>query len=225
MVMATLSELVNQTLNEETPGIIIPAGNDLAETIDVGRVGKIGTGRLPKLKIWFISEQNTVSSQITGNPTESGRVQNDNIILEPQSWSIRAKVTDVMGQFSISDLESLGGAFAATLTPGAEQFFKRAGSGVSNSVYTYLMFLRELRLPFKIVTSFGRVQNLFFENISFDRNKDTANSLPIQMTLKELFISGSSEAEATGAINPGKTWKDMVQSPEGKGQQTGVPVT
>lgn len=218
--MATLSELINETLNKETPGIIIPAGSEAQ--IGATNIGVLQEGQLPKLKIWFITEQNTASAQITSNPTESGRVQNDNIILDPQSWSIRAKVTDVMGQLSTSDVSSIVGAFAATLAPGAGQFFKRAGSGVSNSVYLYLLQLRETRQPFSIITSFGKIENLFFENVAFDRNKDTANSLPFQLNLKELFISQSTSTEAVGEIQPAQGFTSIAQQSQSLGQQSGV---
>ncbi|MCK5602788.1 hypothetical protein KAR91_12985 [Candidatus Pacearchaeota archaeon] len=216
--MATLSELINETLNKETPGIIIPAGAEGS----VADIGTLQAGQLPKLKIWFITEQTTLSAQITSNPTEKGRTQNDNIILEPQSWNIRAKVTDVMGQLSTSDSASLVGAFAASLAPGAGQFFNRAGSGVSNSVYKYLLDLRETRQPFSIITSFGRVDDIFFENITFDRNKDTANSLPIQMAIKELFIPQSITAEAIGTIQPAQGFTSIAQQSQSLGQQAGV---
>ena len=224
MSMATLSELIGKTLNEETPGIIIPAGAEKALTVDIGALGnrRLRAGTLPKIKIWFITEQLTASSQITSNPTENGRVQNDNIILDPQAWSIRAKVTDVMGQLSTSDLSSLAGAFAATLAPGAGQLFKRAGTGVSNSVQKYLLALRETRTPFTIVTSFGKINNLFFENLSFDRDKDTANSLPIQMSLKELFIPQAVTLEATGKIDASQGYTNIASENQSLGQQQGV---
>ena len=218
--MATLSELINQTLNKETPGIIIPAGSE--GQLVASDIGVLQSGQLPKLKIWFITEQLSASAQITSNPTESGRVQNDNIILDPEVWNIRAKVTDVMGQLSTSDLSSLAGAFAATLAPGAGQFFRRAGAGVSNSVQQYLLALRKKRQPFTIVTSFGKIENLFFSNISFNRNKDTANSLPIQMNLQELFIPQSITTEAIGEIQPSQGFTSIAQQTESLGQQTGV---
>lgn len=224
--MATLSELINQTLNKETPGIIIPAGSEGSVASDIGTLENRSfiAGTLPKLKIWFITEQLSASAQITGNPTERGRVQNDNIILDPLTWNIKAKVTDVMGQLSTSDLASLAGAFAATLAPGAGQFFQRAGAGVSNSVQQYLLALRESRQPFTVVTSFGKINNLFFSNISFDRNKDTANSLPIQMNLQELFIPNAITTESIGEIQPALGFTSIAQQSESLGQQSALAV-
>ncbi len=217
--MATLSELINETLNKETPGIIIPEGSETDVPANISNIG----GTLPKLKIWFITEQNTLSAQITSNPTESGRVQNDNIILEPAVWNIRAKVTDVMGQFSTADKASLAGNFIAAAAPDTAPFFRRAGAGVSNSVYDYLFRLREARRPFTIVTSFGRVKDLFFDSISFERDKDTANSLPIQMSLRELFISNSIVLSTTETvINPTDDARSVAESENFLGQQQPV---
>jgi hypothetical protein len=218
--MATLSELINETLNKETPGIIIPAGTE--DQVGAADIGVLQGNQLPKLKIWFITEQLTATTQITSNPTVNGRVQNDNIILDPTSWNIRAKVTDVMGQLSTADVSSLAGAFASSLAPGADRFFQRAGAGVSNSVQRYLMQLRDTRQPFTIVTSFGRAGNLFFDNLVFDRDKDSANSLPIQMSLKELFIPQSVTLEAVGEIQPSQGFTSIAQQSQNLGQQQGV---
>ena len=217
-----LQELINKTLYKETPGIIIPEGSENLPQENIGNLqqqpgavnGIYQTGQLPKIKIWFITEKITATSQISGNPTVSGRIQNDNIVNDPMSFVFRFKVTDVMGKLGVQEAIT---ALAGVL-PGTSQFFSIAGAGTSNSVFQYLMALRATRRPFSIVTSFGRVTNVAFESLDFDRDVKTANSLPGNMTLRELFIASESELELEES-NPPAASADTASSTEIKGNQ------
>lgn len=210
-----LSALIKKALNKETPGVIIPKGteNQTAST-------NVTDGSLTKLKIWFLTEQITATSQISSNPTVNGRVQNDNIILNPLSYQFKFKVTDVMGTLSISDsISTLAAAGVASLVAGTSSYLSRAGAGTSNSVFQYLMDLRSLRIPFKLVTSFGTIQNVFFETLSFDRDVKTANSLPGTMTLKELFIASEETVATTTTENSSDSSSDVSSSLQSYGVQ------
>lgn len=217
-----LQSLIDKTLYKETPGIIIPEGAENLPQTNIGNLqeqpgivnGIYQSGQLPKIKIWFITEKITATSQISSNPTVSGRIQNDNIVNDPLSFVFRFKVTDVLGKLGVQDaLSALAGVI-----PEASGFFSIAGAGTSNSVFQYLLSLRAIRRPFSIVTSFGRVQNIAFESLDFDRDVKTANSLPGNMTLRELFIAsqtilGNSEA------NPVESASDTSSVTETKGNQ------
>lgn len=218
-----LQSLIDKTLYKETPGIIIPEG---AENLPQENIGNLpdqqgvinniyASGQLPKVKIWFVTEQISATSQISSNPTVDGRIQNDNVILDPLSFQFRFKVTDVLGKFGIQDaINAIAGAF-----PGAGEFFETAGTGISNSVFQYLMALRSTRRPFKIVTSFGTVQNILFENLTFDRDVKTANSLPGNMTIKEIFISSQEILGTSGVANPPQASADLASEPQSLGNQ------
>jgi hypothetical protein len=207
-----LSALIKKSLNKETPGVIIPKGAENQSTISPVP----DNGARSKIKIWFITEQITAPAQITSNPTVNGRVQNDNIILDPLTYVFKFKVTDVMGTLSIKDsVAALASAGVASAISGASQYLSRAGAGVSNSVFDYLMYIRSTRTPFSVVTSFGTVDNVFFETLSFDRDVKTANSLPGTMTLKELFIA----SEQVVATDPSASSSDTASPPQAYGIQ------
>lgn len=221
-----LQYLISKTLYRETPGIIIPEGSENLPQENIGNLqsqpGDINdiyqTGQLPKIKIWFVTEKITATSQITSNPTVDGRIQNDNIILDPLGFQFRFKVTDVLGRFGVQDaINAISGAF-----PEVSGFFSTAGAGVSNSVFQYMLALRALRRPFSIVTSFGRVRDVAFESLDFDRDVKTANSLPGNMTLKELFIVSQEILGTEGVSDPVEASADTSSGIQKQGIQQAV---
>ena len=124
----------------------------------------------------IVSETTNTSSIITSNPVENGSDVNDNIIINPMTYSISGIVSD-------TKVAPLGGlntpdSFAGESTP-------------SKDAWEELLELQAKKIPFTLVTNLKEYDNVVIENLSTTQDKETSNSLNFTANMKEIIFVGS----------------------------------
>ena len=130
----------------------------------------------------IVSETTNTSSTITSNPVENGSDVNDNIIINPMSFTINGVVSDnkvyPFGGFNKSSKILAGVDFSNVSTP-------------SKEAWEELLELQASRVPFSLVTNLKKYSNVVIESLSTTQDKDTSNSLHFVANLKEIILVGS----------------------------------
>jgi len=124
----------------------------------------------------IVSESTNTSSTITSNPVENGSDVNDNIIINPMTFSISGIISD-------TKVAPFGGLNTI------DKFTK--DSTPSKEAWEELLELQAKRVPFTLVTNLKAYDNVVIENLSTTQDKDTSNSLNFKANLKEIIFVGS----------------------------------
>jgi len=130
----------------------------------------------------IVSESVNTSSTITSNPVENGSDVNDNIVINPMTFSISGIISDTkvapLGGLNTLEQIASGNAFTKQSTPSKEG-------------WELLLELQADRIPFTLVTNLKAYDNVVLENLSAAQDKDTSNSLHFTANLKEIIFVGS----------------------------------
>ena len=147
----------------------------------------------------IISETANTSSTVTSNPVENGSDVNDNIIINPMTFSMIGIVSDtkVAPLGGLNTLES----FASESTP-------------SKDVWEDLLELQANKIPFTLVTNLKAYDNVVIENLTETQDKETSNSLHFTANLKEFIFVGS-EVLTAEQFNEQDTADQTVPNTEG----------
>lgn len=114
-----------------------------------------------------LNEEHVFPAQITRNPVENGSQYADNIIIEPITLSMTARVSD------------------ASMIPLVPTFGSKA-----IDAYTALIELQSSREIISVVTGINVYQNMFLEKITVPRQSADGNSLRFELVISELLIVG-----------------------------------
>ena len=159
---------------------------------------------------WDASENEThqFSSTVTEHPVENGSVVSDHVIHRPISLTLRLLQTNHAIQQN---------AFYAT------GYVQRAGDGrvlsygadrVSQA-FEALDSLRRLAVPFEVVTSFRRYDNMLIESISVERNAKTGQALSVTVQLKQIrFVSNATVPDPRDQRAKGKKKEGLKPTTE-----------
>jgi len=130
----------------------------------------------------IVSESTNTSSTITSNPVENGSNVNDNIVINPMTFSISGIVSD-------SKVLPLGGLTGLGQIISGNAFTKQ--STPSKEAWEELLDLQASRTPFTLVTNLKAYDNVVIENLATSQDKDTSNSLHFTANLREIIFVGS----------------------------------
>jgi hypothetical protein len=130
----------------------------------------------------IVNETTQASSTITSNPVENGADVNDNIIINPMTFTIT-------GVISNSKVSLLGGL--NTITSFADN------SKPNVDAWGNLLKLQAERKPFDLETTLKTYKNIVIENLSTDQDKDTSNALFFTANLKEIIFVGNKVLKAS----------------------------
>lgn len=147
----------------------------------------------------IVSESTNTSSTVTSNPVENGSDVNDNIIINPMTFSISGIVSDTkVAPFGgLNTLES----FASESTP-------------SKDAWEDLLELQANRVPFTLITNLKAYDNVVLENLATTQDKETSNSLNFTANLVEIIFVGS-EVLTAEKFNEQDTADQTVPNTEG----------
>lgn len=130
----------------------------------------------------IINETTNTSSMITSNPVENGSDVNDNIIINPMTFSITGIISD-------TKVAPLGGLNTINQISSRDAFTK--ASSPSKESWEELLELQANRTPFTLVTNLKAYDNVVIESLATTQDKDTSNSLHFTANLKEIIFVGS----------------------------------
>jgi hypothetical protein len=129
--------------------------------------GKIGTLTIDCV----VSESHKYDSDVTAYPTEDGASISEHIYNRPFKLSLSGVVSDTPVPSSFSSYIP---------TPQTHD------QPLSKQAYDYLLELRNQRTVFTVVTGLQVYANMAFENITFDRDKDTGKALSFSVELTQI---------------------------------------
>lgn len=124
----------------------------------------------------IISETTNTSSTITSNPVENGSDVNDNIIMNPMTFSISGIVSDTKVS-PFGGLNTLS-SFASDSTP-------------SRDAWEDLLELQADRTPFTLITNLKAYDNIVIEGLNTTQDKETSKALYFTANLREIIFVGS----------------------------------
>ena len=177
-----------------------------------------------------ISETHELEATVSKNPIENGSDITDNVRLQPRSLSIEGMITET----PITLLGSAFGLFTGAsfavgetiLGPLAGQALA-AGTGslaglISNrneddadfkqKAYDYLKELWRNRVPFTVVTTLERYENMVISKLSVPKSIETGRALRFTATFEEVQIVQTLTAVVTenNVKNPGSADKQSL---------------
>jgi hypothetical protein len=169
--------------------------------------GKIGTLTIDCV----VSESHKYDSNVTSYPTEDGASISEHIYNSPFKLSLSGIVTDTPVPSSLS-------AFVPIPAKHDQPLSKKA--------YDYLIELRNNRTVFTVVTGLQVYANMAFENITFDRDKDTGKALSFSVELAQIKkVSAQTKSVASAKIKDKYNAKKQGTTTDNQGSQRTAEVT
>jgi hypothetical protein len=162
-------------------------------------------------------ETHQASATITQNEIESGSNVNDHIILSPEKLVIEGVVSQT--PLGISGLigsagsaiagaagAAIGGIAGTVATAAIGSIGGLVASAISSrdpkDVFTYLMQLRDERIPFQIVTALKSYENMVLIDLNVPRNIQNVNILKFTATFEKIKIV-SANIVSIGGVGAG----------------------
>jgi len=160
-----------------------------------------------------LKETHSRSSTATKFPIENGNNISDHIIISPVSLSIDGIISDT----PIGGLKGLITEAATTLTSalvppvglaalaGGVALFSALSGSKSPSVQAYLQLLQlqENAMPFDVLTTLYRYNNMWIEDLSAPREVENGNALIFTVKLSQLLIVAPQSINISIFANPG----------------------
>lgn len=163
----------------------------------------------------FISETQTITTEVTEFPIEDGSIVSDHSIIKPKTLQIRAIISDTPIKF-------LGGLDnAADLI---SNVFADESSKPSKRGWEDLRDILEARDILTISTELSVFENMVLQTMSSTSDKDTGRALVIDMTFKEILTVETEERKlSTKEVED--IQKDRVKDSQDKGLQSTKNIT
>jgi len=135
----------------------------------------------------ILKESTTVSVRTTSNPVESGRDITDHVIINPIKLVLEGVISDAqLGAAGIANItNTIGGVFDQSGIFGSSTI---GGQTRSQQLYGELVTKLQQRQLLTITTKLKEYDNLVFESISVDQDKDTSQSVFFTATFAEVLI-------------------------------------
>lgn len=152
----------------------------------------------------IISEGAVATARVTENPVEYGANVNDHIIIEPMTFTVSGVVSNISSKTSDA-IDTLSTVFS--------QFTSKA-----REVWEDLLKLQIDRTPFTLVQGLKEYTNVIILSLSEQQDKDTANGLFFNATMKEIIFVGS-EIVTSDQFNDSDISDKMVPSVTGGQKQ------
>lgn len=153
------------------------------ENLIIRNVHKIGGIQVDGI----VRESTEVSVRATTNPVEFGADITDHIIRNPKRITLEGVATDTpLGAAAISNLASTIGGVADSVT-GLFGSSEPKGLTRSQQVYKDLVDLLELREPIELITKLKTYDELIFESITVDQDKNTSRAVFFTATFIEII--------------------------------------
>jgi hypothetical protein len=152
-----------------------------------------------------VTDNHSLKSIVTNHPVEDGSNLSDHVYNEPDSYSMQGMITNT----------PLRG-------PGLLGF-----GGTTDSVQTVFDALRKLRddkIPFTVITSLRRYENMVFSDINIPRDSQTGQTLRFSATMIQI-VTVSVETTTLSELGLSEGLKDSGTPTRDRGKQVTSPAT
>lgn len=163
---------------------------------------------------WYVfdavfEESHQSDLEVTDNPVETGVVVSDHAYMKPLQLTLSAGVSD-------TPLDGYGGGYQVVdgaLSGGKFDFWSRSApndkfasdSGRAKRAFELLTELQRKAEPFDVQTGLKLYQNMICTSIRTKQDKDTANVLVFEATLREVLIVNTRSVKYTPKAKKGAT--------------------
>lgn len=132
-----------------------------------------------------ITESTQRSMRVTTNPVENGFVVSDHVIEEPVRYSMTGIITDTplgaaaFSQLAGSVVDAVSGVFGQSESSGVTR---------SKQAYNELVELMKRKEIISVDTSLQRYDNLIFESLMINADKNTSNGIHFSASFVEAIV-------------------------------------
>jgi len=171
----------------------------------------------------ILTESVNVEVRVTQNPIEEGADVSDNVVLAPNIITLEGVISDSpLGFAAVAAIsKTIGSAFDSITGE-----FGGSTETRSQQIYNELVSMLKERKFIEIQTTLGLYENLIFQSIFVDRNKQTSRAVFFTATFLEVFVVSSATAEDVehGEIS-GDAESNAWASPQNDGTIATVDLT
>lgn len=148
----------------------------------------------------LVSEEPSFSAEVTKNPIEGGAKISDHVQLKPVELTMEGVISDApLGYAVIGNIQNLVRQVSNVFL----------GSSRSLDAFNELLALRNNRMPFTVITSLKRYQNMIMTELSVPRTAQTGNAIHFRCKMEEVVIVSSQTT--SNMLNLSSTAKKIGQ--------------
>jgi len=169
-----------------------------------------------------ITESTERTMRVTTNPVESGVNIADHVIQEPLRYSMTGVITDTpigaaaFSQLAGSVVDAATGIFGESESSGATR---------SQQAYNELVALMNAKEIITVDTTLQKYEDLIFESIVVNADKNTANGIHFSASFVQAFIVKTSRQKVDAENIEGSEDKAALSSKSNSGFNGGSPAT
>ena len=170
-----------------------------------------------------MNENHSRLARVTENEIEDGSIVSDHVKLDPRTVSISGIVSNtpisILG-LGVSVNDVLGAANDFLTDPGnAYDGIVKNSNRSPQDAWQYLQTLQEQRIPFSIITTLQRYENMIMTSLSAPRTADVGDDLHFTAELRQIEIVESAVTTVPAFKTEEGQTRNSASSKSGLGKQ------